>query len=116
VPAIGDPHWPDTVIGCDHLWGEGAVFSEIKPSEQYRMAAKWWTERSMADRDLVLDRAEFSAMCETKPNVPMRADEIWGQQQFGRLYHVQGSRPLVGPASSGFPVSAASDFTIGIMP
>ena len=38
----GDPHWPDTVIGCDHLWGEGAVLSDVKPSEQFWMAAKWW--------------------------------------------------------------------------
>lgn len=38
----GDPHWPDTVMGCDHLWGEGATLEDVKPSEQYWMASKWW--------------------------------------------------------------------------
>jgi hypothetical protein len=34
--------WPDTVIGCDHVWGKGYTFSDIRPEEQYWMAAHWW--------------------------------------------------------------------------
>jgi hypothetical protein len=38
----GNPLWPDTVIGCDHLWGEGATLDDVKPTDQYWMACQWW--------------------------------------------------------------------------
>jgi hypothetical protein len=38
----GHPHWSDTVIGSDHLWGEGTVLEDIPPSEQFWMASQWW--------------------------------------------------------------------------
>jgi hypothetical protein len=38
----GNPLWPDTVIGCDHLWGEGATLDDIAPADQAWMACKWW--------------------------------------------------------------------------
>jgi hypothetical protein len=38
----GNPLWPDTVIGCDHLWGEGATLDSVKPADQYWMACTWW--------------------------------------------------------------------------
>jgi hypothetical protein len=39
----GNPLWEETVIGCDHLLGVGAVLSDVKPGDQYWMAASWWT-------------------------------------------------------------------------
>ena len=38
----GDPDWGATVIGSDHLWGAGMTHDDVKPSEQYWMAATWW--------------------------------------------------------------------------
>ena len=38
----GNVLWEETVIGCDHLLGVGAVLSDVKPADQYWMAANWW--------------------------------------------------------------------------
>jgi hypothetical protein len=38
----GNVLWEETVIGCDHLLGVGAVLSDVTPADQYWMAASWW--------------------------------------------------------------------------
>ena len=37
----GNPDWPSTVIGSDHLWGHGTTRADIPPSQQHWMAAIW---------------------------------------------------------------------------
>jgi Family of unknown function (DUF6345) len=38
----GNVRWVDTVIGCDHVWGEGYTSQDIAPADQFWMAAQWW--------------------------------------------------------------------------
>jgi hypothetical protein len=38
----GDPDWGATVIGGDHFWGAGTTLDDVKPADQYWMAAYWW--------------------------------------------------------------------------
>ncbi len=38
----GNVLWEESVIGCDHLWGEGPTLSDVKPSEQYWMGWMSW--------------------------------------------------------------------------
>jgi hypothetical protein len=38
----GNVLWEESVIGCDHLWGEGATLPDIPPNKQYWMGYQWW--------------------------------------------------------------------------
>jgi hypothetical protein len=38
----GNVDWEATMIGCDHLWGEGFTLQDIQPADQYWMATMSW--------------------------------------------------------------------------
>lgn len=38
----GDVLWEETILGCDHLWGEGATLPDVKHNEIFWMASKSW--------------------------------------------------------------------------
>jgi hypothetical protein len=38
----GNVDWEATMIGCDHLWGEGFTLQDIQPTDQYWMATMSW--------------------------------------------------------------------------